>query len=251
MTSTQLTCAFEADLVVLQVEIQSEYWVSIQVTLFIVVIHYRVQTDEGFELVSESHVCVSSDLHHDTHFVQHFMPSLAEHLKARGLEFDIWNINTDGAPSHFKNKSTFFSLFDFKEKAGASEVMWETCAPGPKLFCFVVQFKSLCGVSSKLNVVSGHFLLLTHLLLSVLSFGHWIPWCRPWQGTLGWHRRSHQATPAAAGSAREGDCSGCPTGFRRPDAAREAVAEGYLVPLQAFCLVLPLHPRRRRVRGSG
>lgn len=118
---------------VLQVEIQSEYWVTIQVTLFIVVIHYRIPSDSeggGFQLVSEAHVCVSSDMHHDTHFVQHFMSSLAEHLKQRGLEFDIWNINTDGAASHFKNRSTFFSLFSFKRKTGASEVMWETCAPG-------------------------------------------------------------------------------------------------------------------------
>jgi hypothetical protein len=114
-----------------KVEIQSEYWVTIQVTLFIVVVHYRVAAEDGgFELVSEAHVGVSSDLHHDTHFVQHFMSRLSDHLKERGLEFDIWNINTDGAASHFKNRSTFFSLFDFKKHTGASEVMWETCAPG-------------------------------------------------------------------------------------------------------------------------
>ena len=104
---------------------------TIQVTLFIVVIHYRVSAEDGgFEVVSEAHVGVSSDLHHDTHFVQHFMPRLADHLKDRGLEFDIWNINADGAASHFKNRSTFFSLFVFKQHIGASEEMWETCAPG-------------------------------------------------------------------------------------------------------------------------
>ena len=53
-----------------KVEIQSEYWVSIQLTLFIVVGHYRVAAEDGgFELLSEAYVVVSSDLRHDTYFV--------------------------------------------------------------------------------------------------------------------------------------------------------------------------------------
>jgi hypothetical protein len=105
--------------------------VDIQVTLYIVVVHYCVKDADGEpRVVSEAHIGVSSDMHHDTHFVQHFMPLLAENLKSRGLEFDVWNINTDGAASHFKNRYTFFSLFQFQRTVGASHVMWETCAPG-------------------------------------------------------------------------------------------------------------------------
>lgn len=147
----------------LQVEIQSEYWVSIQVTLYIVVIHYRIMAEDGtFKAVSEAHVCVSSDPHHDTHFVQHFMERLADHLKSRGLEFDIWNINTDGAASHFKNRSTFFSLFAFKNKTGASEVMWETCAPGQSNL--IVESRSRCHHRVILCCVSFSFVLLSRVL---------------------------------------------------------------------------------------
>ena len=40
------------------------------------------------------------------------------------------DFNTDGAPSHFKNKFTMHSLFKFKTTVGATTVVWETCAPG-------------------------------------------------------------------------------------------------------------------------
>jgi hypothetical protein len=42
----------------------------------------------------------------------------------------IWNTNTDGAASHVENRSTLFSLFGVRDHTGASEVVWETCAPG-------------------------------------------------------------------------------------------------------------------------
>jgi hypothetical protein len=48
----------------------------------------------------------------------------------RGMTFERWYINTDGAASHFKNKYTMHSLKIFLEKSGAASVMWETCAPG-------------------------------------------------------------------------------------------------------------------------
>ena len=56
--------------------------------------------------------------------------ALAEHFKARGIELKHWFFNTDGAPSHFKNRFTVHSLFTFKTKSGASTILWETCAPG-------------------------------------------------------------------------------------------------------------------------
>ena len=56
--------------------------------------------------------------------------ALAAHFKARGVEPDHWFFNTDGAPSHFKNRFTMESLFTFKTTSGASTILWETCAPG-------------------------------------------------------------------------------------------------------------------------
>jgi len=56
--------------------------------------------------------------------------ALAEHFKARGIQPKAWYFNTDGAPSHFKNRFTMHSLFKFKTTSGASTIVWETCAPG-------------------------------------------------------------------------------------------------------------------------
>jgi hypothetical protein len=61
---------------------------------------------------------------HDTYFVQHFMKLLAADLAARGLTFDLWNVNSDGAPSHFKNRYTFHSLFNFMAFTKARQVLW-------------------------------------------------------------------------------------------------------------------------------
>lgn len=120
-----------------QVEVQSEHWNHEQATLFMVITHYRDLVEaasEGkaavYRIVSEAHVYVSSDRHHDTYFVQHAMKDLQEKFRVRGKEFDTWFINTDGAASHFKQRFTFFSVFAFKKLANAKHVMWETCAPG-------------------------------------------------------------------------------------------------------------------------
>ena len=56
--------------------------------------------------------------------------ALAEHFKQRGITPDAWYFNTDGAPSHFKNRFTMQSLFKFKSTSGATTILWETCAPG-------------------------------------------------------------------------------------------------------------------------
>jgi hypothetical protein len=61
---------------------------------------------------------------HDTYFVQHFLKLLAASFEQRGLHFDWWNISSDGAASHFKNRYTFHSLFEFSTFAKAQEVMW-------------------------------------------------------------------------------------------------------------------------------
>ena len=58
------------------------------------------------------------------------MTALGQHFKARGITPKSWFFNTDGAPSHFKNRFTMHSLFKFKTKIGATTVVWETCAPG-------------------------------------------------------------------------------------------------------------------------
>ena len=109
-----------------KIELQSEHWVHNQVTLFIVITHFR----EAGIWKEEAHIFVSADGSHDTYFVQRAMTALGEHFKLRGVAPASWYINTDGAPSHFKNKYTMQSLFAFKQHVGAKNVVWETCAPG-------------------------------------------------------------------------------------------------------------------------
>jgi hypothetical protein len=58
------------------------------------------------------------------------MLHLQEHFRSRKREFTSWFINTDGAASHFKQRFTFFSVFNFMRKSKAKHFMWETCAPG-------------------------------------------------------------------------------------------------------------------------
>jgi hypothetical protein len=125
--------------IVHKVEIQSEHWGKQQVTLYIVISHHRERTDpqnaeSPWKLVSEAHVFVSSDGSHDTYFVQHALEKLREVYKRKfdllGKKVDRWYINTDGAPSHFKNRFTMFSLKILLTKSGAKTVMWSTCAPG-------------------------------------------------------------------------------------------------------------------------
>jgi hypothetical protein len=55
--------------IVHKVEIQSEHWSHQQVTLFIVITHFK----SGGKWTSEAHVFVSGDRGHDTFFVQHAM----------------------------------------------------------------------------------------------------------------------------------------------------------------------------------
>ena len=109
-----------------KIEIQSDHWNHEQVTLFITISHVRV---EG-KWRAEAHIFVSADKSHDTYFVQRAMESLAAHFARRNIKPAAWYFNTDGAPSHFKNKFTMQSLFKFKTTSGASTVVWETCAPG-------------------------------------------------------------------------------------------------------------------------
>ena len=143
--------------IVHKVSIQSEHWCHQQVTLYIVITHFK---SEG-KWKSEAHVFVSADHAHDTFFTQRALAgdllyalavfwlcsgcvvyeshsgnvdvmcsALAEHFKARGIQPQAWYFNTDGAPSHFKNRFTMQSMFNFKTKTGATTVLWETCAPG-------------------------------------------------------------------------------------------------------------------------
>ena len=53
--------------IVHKVAIQSDHWSHQQVTLYIVIAHFK----SGGKWTSEAHVFVSGDPYHDTHFVQH------------------------------------------------------------------------------------------------------------------------------------------------------------------------------------
>ena len=52
-----------------KVEIQSEHWAHEQVTLYILISHFKNKTSGRW--TSEAHVFVSGDRAHDTYFVQH------------------------------------------------------------------------------------------------------------------------------------------------------------------------------------
>ena len=115
-------------------EMQSEHWHHTQVTLFIAILHYRVRgLDGSWVAKTEAHPVLSSDPDHDSHFVQGILPILFDSISKRlpaGKQFTHLYINSDGAPSHFKQRFTLFSMFKFKEDAKLQRLVYEFCGPG-------------------------------------------------------------------------------------------------------------------------
>ena len=78
--------------IVHKVEVQSEHWSHQQVTLYIVIVHFRYKlTPEeeddapSYALRNEAHVFVSSDMKHDTYFVQFALRGLVSDFERRGM----------------------------------------------------------------------------------------------------------------------------------------------------------------------
>jgi hypothetical protein len=107
------------------------YWVSIQATLFIVIVHYSGRS-RGWRVGARLgglrgcvRTCAMTPTSSNTS-----CPILW--TNSRTVD---WS-STSGTPTQMvqrptsRTRSTLFSLFGVRDHTGASEVMWETCAPG-------------------------------------------------------------------------------------------------------------------------
>ncbi len=112
-----------------KIELQSEHWPHNQVTLYIVIAHFR----QGGKWQEEAHVFVSADGAHDTFFVQHAMPWPTISKLEASPRLHGSSTLTARPGSQFKNRFTMQSLFSFKTRVGADSVVWETCARVPMM----------------------------------------------------------------------------------------------------------------------
>ena len=108
-----------------EVELQSEYWRQKQISLLISLTHYW----EGDHVVTEVDVFLSGDKKHDTHYFQHAFRSHAKKYFSKLGPNGTHYIFTDGAPSHFKNRSSISFLIEVYIKLLVF-VMWGFNAPG-------------------------------------------------------------------------------------------------------------------------
>ena len=104
---------------VAQKEIQSEYYHSNQVSIFVHVLYRHSQQDiDGIEstcdnrdVIKEYHFYISDDHTHDTHFVQHCIEkNFYDSLKSRKVEFIEHWIWSDGCAGQFKSSRSFFIM---------------------------------------------------------------------------------------------------------------------------------------------
>lgn len=91
----------------IQNESQSHYWNRAQATLHVCVIYYL---GENNVIEHFSYIIVSDVLKHDSVFVYATIKSLIAELKARFKDVDQITYFSDGAPAHYKNRSTFSIL---------------------------------------------------------------------------------------------------------------------------------------------
>jgi hypothetical protein len=101
-----------------QKEIQSEYYHSDQVTIFVHVLYRHAQrslpnienTDDDRHVIKEYHFYISDDRTHDTHYVQHCFDKFYDSLKEREIIFDRHWIWSDGCAGQFKSARSFYWL---------------------------------------------------------------------------------------------------------------------------------------------
>ena len=93
-----------------QKEIQSEYYHSDQVSIFVHVLYRHAQSNvddientDNRHVIKEYHFYISDDRTHDTHFVQHCFGVFYESLKAHGIVFNEHWIWSDGCAGKFKS----------------------------------------------------------------------------------------------------------------------------------------------------
>ena len=91
----------------LQNESQSHYWSRSQATLHVCVVYFLGSNDE---IEHFSFVVLSDVLKHDSVFVHATIKELINELRSRFQDVDKIFYFSDGAPAHYKNKSTFSLL---------------------------------------------------------------------------------------------------------------------------------------------
>ena len=105
------TCTF-------QDEAQSAHWAYTQVTLHPIVCFFPCAHEGCTEMSRHSVIIVSNDLKHDFHAVHCYVQKVLEFLKQEEIPIKKFIIFSDGAPTQYKNKSSFcdcsFAYQDFK-----------------------------------------------------------------------------------------------------------------------------------------
>ena len=94
-----------------QKEIQSEYYHSDQVSIFVHVLYRRAPqnfvdieiTNDNRHVIKEYHFYISNDRTHDTHYVQHCFDIIYGSLKTRGIVMNEHWIWSDGCAGKFKS----------------------------------------------------------------------------------------------------------------------------------------------------
>ena len=98
-------CTFEA-----QREIQSEYYHSDQVSIFVHVLYIHAQHNVNYieimkdnrHVIKEYHFSINDDRMHDTHYVQHCFDIIYGSLKTRGVVMNKHWIWSDGCVGKLK-----------------------------------------------------------------------------------------------------------------------------------------------------
>ena len=107
-----------------QKEIQSEYYHSDQVSIFVHVLYRHAQhnvddiesTNDNRHVIKEYHFYISDDRMHDTHYVQHCFDIIYDSLKTRGILINEHWIWSDGCAGQFKSSRSFFWLCRLQRK---------------------------------------------------------------------------------------------------------------------------------------
>ena len=109
-----------------QKEIQSEYYHSDQVSIFVHVLYRHAQMDiDGIDsthdlrhVIKEYHFYVSDDREHDTLFVQHCFGLMYESFRKKGVSFTEHWIWSDGCAGQFKSARSFYWLSHIHKEIG-------------------------------------------------------------------------------------------------------------------------------------
>ena len=107
-----------------QKEIQSEYYHSNEVSIFVHVLYRHYQhnfddiesTNDNLHVIKEYHFYISNDHTHDTHYVQYYFDIVCGSLKTHGIVMNEHWIWSYGCVGQFKSSRSFFWLCRLHKK---------------------------------------------------------------------------------------------------------------------------------------